>query len=167
MKIKREGIYFLIFMVMVLFLFNVPGCKTNSINSNENLNPEGSLLNYVGCKGETASTFQGQDGVNQGETQECIIFEYAGNTLNLKHVNAYLNCCPGEITADILFQDQSIVITEKEAELGCFCTCYYDIDYQINNIGRGVYTISIQYGNEVRFQCTIDLYSNSQGEICE
>lgn len=167
MKIKREGIYFLIFMALVLFLFNAPGCKTNSINNNENLNPEGSLLNYGGCKGETAGTFQGQDGVNQGETQECIIFEYAGNTLNLKHVNAYLNCCPDEITADILFQGQSIVITEKEAELGCFCTCYYDIDYQLNNIARGTYTISIKYGDEVRIECTIDLVSNSQGEICD
>jgi hypothetical protein len=167
MKIKRDGIYFMILMVLVLFLLNAPGCKTNSINSTENLTPEGALLNYVGCKGEPTSTFQVQESVNQGETQECITFEYAGNTLNLKHVNAYLNCCPGEITADILFQGQSIVITEEEAELGCFCTCYYDVDYQIKNINSGAYTISIQHGNEIKIQCTIDLASNSQGEICD
>ena len=163
MKSKLYGTSFLILMV---FLFNAPGCKTGSIGNTENLDPSGALLSYAGCKGEASSTFQGPDGVNQGETQECIAFEYAGNTLKLKHVNAYLNCCPGEITADIHFQGQSIVITEKEAELGCFCTCYYDIDYQINNIGIGAYTISIQHANEVKFQCTIDLATNSQGEIC-
>ncbi|UCH98468.1 MAG: hypothetical protein JSV88_16925 [Candidatus Aminicenantes bacterium] len=166
MKSKLYGISFLILILMV-FLLNAPGCKTSSISNTENLDPAGVLLSYAGCKGEASSTFQKQDGVNQGEAQECITFEYAGNTLNLKHVNAYLNCCPGEITADIRCQGQSIVITEKEAELGCFCDCYYDIDYQLNNIVSGAYTISIKHGNEVKFQCTIDLASNSQGEICD
>jgi hypothetical protein len=43
MKSKPEGIYFLILMALVLFLFNAPGCKTNIINGTENLTPEGAF----------------------------------------------------------------------------------------------------------------------------
>jgi hypothetical protein len=164
MKTRFYGVYFLIFMVLALL--NAPGCKKNS--SIENPDPQGALQNYTGCKGETLSTFQQQKSVivTQGEAQECIVFEYNGSILSLKHVNAFLNCCPGEITADIRFQGQSISITEKEAGLGCFCDCYYDIDYNVSNIGAEVYTISIRHGDEVTFECTIDLASSSQGTIC-
>jgi hypothetical protein len=162
-KVKLYGVYFLI--LLVLLLLKAPGCKSSVI---ENSNPEGTLLNYAGCKGETASTFQqqGKGSINQGEAPECIVFEYNGSILKLTHVNAWLNCCPELITAVLQIQDQSISITEEEAVLGCFCDCYYDIDYQISNLSPGVYTISIRHGSEVTFECTIDLASNRQGEIC-
>lgn len=145
---------------MIIGLLTASGCKDIKIHD---LELNGVLLNYSGCKEDSSSTFKNN---NQQDPQECIVFDYNGSVLKLKHVNAYLNCCPGEITADFRFVNQSITITEKEEKIGCLCNCYYDIDYVIGNISAKVYIISIKKGDEIAFECSIDLASCSHGTIC-
>jgi hypothetical protein len=169
MRTRFYRVYFLI--LVVLLLLYVPACKNSSIIENQEgpESAEGALMSYTGCKTNTANTFQQKHrgSVNQEENRECITYEFIGSTLTLKHVNTFLNCCPGEITADISLQGKSITIAEKEAELGCLCDCYYDIDYKVSNITADVYTISFQHGEGVTFVCTLDLASISQGTICQ
>ena len=82
--------------------------------------------------------------------QDCIEYQYDGEgTLVLDHINAGFNCCPSNLTADISIEQSLITITEYEHfdNTGpCYCLCLFDVDYQINNLPPGEYTIKV---NEV------------------
>lgn len=131
--------------------------------------PVGILVNYEGCK-----EFQKGTAIESTPPdQDCIEYQYDGvSVLLLKHVNAGFNCCPDEILADITIEDNVITIEENESleSGGCDCLCLFDVDYQINNLPPGEYTIRInglylEEGNEI-LQFTVDLASSPSGSFC-
>jgi hypothetical protein len=108
------------------------------------------------------------------DTLGCIIYEYDdANTLQIRHTNAVLNCCP-VFAADITIHNNVITITEIDSvdavNGGCDCICPFDLDYEITDLWPGVYTIKIiePYMNpeEDSLITTIDLWTEPSGEFC-
>jgi hypothetical protein len=88
----------------------------------------------------------------------------------LKHINAGFNCCPGDITAEIEFKGNLIIITESEQEQGCHCLCLFDLDYEVTNLSPGRYTIRVAEPyveeNDQVLEFTLELFSATSGNYC-
>jgi len=125
--------------------------------------PDGTFLDRTGCK-----SFTGEK--DASPNLDCIEYQYDGNgTLQLTHVNAGFNCCPGiEIEFDI--SDFVITIDEIEVADSCFCLCLFDLDYQIDNLPPGVYTVSVNEPyvtpEEEKLEFTVDLTGATSGQHC-
>ncbi|MCK4943174.1 MAG: hypothetical protein KAS65_06345 [Candidatus Aminicenantes bacterium] len=150
--------------VFVSVALLVVSCKDSQVDE---LLPSGTLVEYQGCKEWTTGI---ETGTDVAKNQDCIEYAYDGQTLILKHVNAGFNCCPGEILADIDIVGNLITITENEQEAGCFCLCLFDLDFRIENLDPGEYTICIiepyvQVGDEI-LEFTIQLTSGASGIFC-
>jgi hypothetical protein len=128
--------------------------------------PTGFLVGSYGCKEFPKGTLPD----STPPDQDCMEYEYDGESiLLLKHVNAGFNCCP-EIAADITIEDNVITIEEIEISGVCFCLCLFDIDYEIRNLPPGEYTITViepyvEEGDEI-FEFTVDLISSPSGSFC-
>jgi hypothetical protein len=131
--------------------------------------PTGYLINYEGCKefGKGGAT----DSIPPN--QDCVAYQYDGaGVLLLRHVNAGFNCCPTEILAEVTIEDGIISIVEDESLEGggCFCLCLFDVDYSIDNLPSGEYTIRVygmylQEGDQI-LEFTVDLGSSPSGIHC-
>jgi len=130
--------------------------------------PIGFLVSYQGCKhfsmGGTTDTIP--------PDQDCMTYQCDGaGLLLLRHVNAGFNCCPTEILADLTIDDDSITIVENESleDGGCYCLCLFDVDYRIDNLPAGEYTIRV-YGMYLQggpiLEFTVDLASSPSGTYC-
>jgi len=168
MNLKRTllGIFCL---VVCLGLVTIGGCKKSA---DAQMVPAGALLQRTDCKQFLANASGPGDVLfAPGQEDDCIEYHYNGaNTLVLRHINAGFNCCPGEITAEIDFNNSLITITEREREQGCRCLCLFDLDYEVLNLAPGVYTIRIiepyvEAGDQV-LELTIELLSARSGTHC-
>ena len=131
--------------------------------------PTGSLINYEGCKefskGGATDTIP--------PDQDCMAYQYDGaGVLLLRHVNAGFNCCPDDLMADINIQDNVITIEEDESlepSGGCDCLCLFDVDYRIDDLPSGEYTIRVYgmylQGGEI-LEFIVDLASSPSGIHC-
>lgn len=133
--------------------------------------PVGSLTHYGICKQfqDGTDTFPAHDEPSSAEA--CVEYQYDGvNRLTLKHINAGFNCCPGEIHADISIDKGVIWVVESEAQAMCNCTCLYDLDFEINNLGTGEYVISIVEpyldSHNEKLEFLLDLSSSMEGSYC-
>jgi len=143
------------FMLILSLLITVSCKKDDNIIP---LDPVASLVSYHGCK-----TFQQENDASSSvslfhdQNQDCIEYRYYENSvLEIYHINAGFNCCPGEIVADIDINNNVIVIRENETESGCFCLCLFDVNYKIEGLIPGKYTIIV-----------IEPYTNDQDEKLE
>lgn len=130
--------------------------------------PSGSLTGYEGCKEFS------KDGATDSipPDQDCMVYQYDGEgVLLLEHINAGFNCCPDELLAEITIQDNIITIEEDESleSGGCDCLCLFDVDYRIDNLPPGEYTIKAYgmylLGAEI-LEFTVDLTSSPSGMHC-
>jgi hypothetical protein len=107
---------------------------------NENLPPMGYLTGHSDCKAPGPAKAPADS-----LTEDCLTYQYDGHgTLILKHINALLNCCPLFI-ANVYIQDNQIIIEEFDSLYngGCDCLCPFDMDYRIDNLPAGQYTIYV------------------------
>ena len=129
--------------------------------------PVGSLVSRTECGGamhpageETAPT-----------DLSCAVWTYRPDgVLSLVHMNAAFNCCPGEITADIRIQNDTITIVEREEQSMCDCSCLYTLRFEIRNHEPHAYTILfvepyVQPIDE-RLEFTADLAALPAGMAC-
>ena len=165
MKAKKIG-YFLLLLSLLI---------TNSCKQDENIipfHPVASLVSYHGCK-----TFQEEISASSlvrllyDQNQDCIEYQYYGdNVLEIRHINAGFNCCPGTIIAQININDNIIVIKESETESQCFCLCLFDVNYKIEGLMPGKYTIKIiePYTNDQdeKLEFVLDLFRGTSGTYC-
>jgi hypothetical protein len=155
-------------MMGVFAAVGMSGCKKNS---DVQTPPLGILLSYDGCK-----EFQGNSDsplavVLVPPTNDCIDYNYDGSsTLILNHINAGFNCYPGEITADIVFNGNIITITEKERDSAADCICLYDLEYNLENLPPGLYTIRViglyVEMDDEPLECSVELFSATTGRFC-
>ncbi len=144
----------------------VNGCKKSS---EVQVDPSGALLQANGCKQFLADTRK--NGFVPGPHNDCIDYQYDGSgKLILSHINAGFNCCPGEITAEIEFNGSLVIITEAEEKQDCRCNCLFDLNYEINNLSPGQYTIRfiepyLETGDQV-LEITVNLSSATSGSFC-
>jgi hypothetical protein len=102
----------------------------------------------------------------------CAEWAYSGaeSILRLTHVNAAFNCCPGDITADIRIENDTITIVEHESQSMCDCSCLYTLQFEIRNLQPGAYAIRfvepyVPPGDEL-LQFSADLAVLPQGIAC-
>ncbi|UCD95570.1 MAG: dockerin type I repeat-containing protein [Candidatus Zixiibacteriota bacterium] len=133
-------------------------------------NPMGRVVDFTDCKLFT----EGQSAVLTPNDSTCIEYSYDGEgTLQLRHVNAGFNCCPGQIVANISVEDNIITIVEAENydSLGpCYCLCLFDVDMEILYLPPGQYTITVEElylsPEDDPLEFTIDLSGAATGSHC-
>ncbi|MEE9443458.1 MAG: dockerin type I repeat-containing protein [candidate division Zixibacteria bacterium] len=130
--------------------------------------PTGTLTARSDCKSfEKTSTASESTPTNQ----DCIEYQYDGvGTLSLRHINAGFNCCPLDMIIDINIEDNIITIDESKVEGDCSCNCLFDLDYEIQNLPPGEYTIVVSerftFPDEELLEFSINLTSSPIGSFC-
>lgn len=134
---KRRLMKAKVLMCVSLLVLAMAGCTDEKDNQAQTV----TLKNFAnsGCKDNTRSGYDGRE----------EIAEYAVHHegyLYVNHQNAVFNCCPGTIGADILVEDNRIIIGEYESSGDCDCICPYDLSYEVGPLVEGTtYTIYIGY----------------------
>lgn len=177
MKNKITLVAFIFFSVMVVLygncIFAAEGNNGQSISNISRYSGSGHFRPFFRPTSEDASgrlvdTFGCKE--TRAGSDDCLIWEYRDGTLGLLHENAGLNCCPGEITADVEIRDNSINIVEHEEGPGCNCLCLFDLTYKIRNLAPGEYTLTVEnpYVTEKMepLVTTIELEDGASGRFC-
>ena len=147
-----------VYLIAYIFNDGPPPCS--------GVDPSGNLVDQTGCKvfGEELIT------VDSSTFLDCIEYEYDGaGLLTMKHINAGFNCCP---EFEIVFHFEGSVITIEQIELEglCDCLCLFDLDYQIENLTPGEYTITViepytqEWDDPLEFD--VDLSEAGSGNFC-
>jgi len=105
-----------------------------------------SLLSYTDCK-----VFIAKYNIPGIPEETCLEYIYDDTgTLYLKHINAVFNCCLDSISATMNKGDSVISIVETEHLLngGCHCICFYDLEYRLDDIAPGIYSVEISPAEE-------------------
>ncbi len=154
-----------IFLIIVL-VFGVFSFFVSCEKSTEEGNIDGKLTSFTDCK--EFKNFYATDSVSNN--MSCVDYAFSNSVLSLSHVNAGFNCCPVTIGADIIFNENTITVSEYETSNDCDCNCLYDLEIEITNIELGMYDfifvepyINI-LGEELIF--TINLADSAQGSFC-
>jgi hypothetical protein len=161
----RGGLLCLSALILVMA---APGCDTDPAGIHHwHERPAGLLESRTDCKVFPVSSSSGE----RTAIQDCFYYVLErGDTLTLTHKNAAFNCCPGEITADISFSNDTITIVERETEPMCHCLCLYDLYYRFENIEPGTYTIIFvepyTTDTDEPLRATVDLSVAPSGRFC-
>ena len=130
----------------------------------------GGVTAFSECKAFNGDrSVNGRDISGLPEDKAGVEYEYDIALLRLTHVNAGFNCCPGELSADIIVRDATIEIHEQQEKNGCRCDCLYDIEFEIWGLVPGEYTIKIVEpllppGNE-EITFAVDLSEPKHGKL--
>ncbi len=152
------------FIVIALMLFLSSCDLTNPTGTQAN--PSAALIYFNGCKKSasmrTASSSLGLSILNK----ECLEYDFDGNILRLKHINAALNCCADDVIAEISLDDSFISIKPNEVYINgpCLCKCLYDLDYEIKDLKAGLYKIIIK---SFELPLELNLTQPTSGIYCE
>jgi len=127
----------------------------------------GGITMNSGCGG-----YPEEKGTAIDDSLDCFEYTYDGESiLQIVHHNAGLNCCPW-ILSEITIDGDQIVIEEIDSLFmgGCHCWCLFDINYYINGITPGTYTISFiepyKPGGDENLEVTVDLIAEPSGMYC-
>jgi len=137
----------LIFAVTALLLLK--GCK----EENDPQAITGKLTNHSECKNFKSLMATG----DTPDTLSCISFLYEASAkrMQLTHINAGFNCCPGKLWCDV--------------SQACDCNCLFDLEMELSSIEIQEYVISFiepYAGDQEPIIFTIDLASDTEGTHC-
>jgi hypothetical protein len=123
----------LITLLALCFLVGGAGC--NRDNPYEEIKIKD--FSYQGCK-EIVIHY-----TKASEREEYIEYKaVADGYLDIKHVNAVFNCCPGRIKADVSVEGNIFNIVESETDPQCKCICDYDLEYTLGPLSSNTeYTL--------------------------
>lgn len=151
----------LLSLVFTVFLFSA--CE--KVNEEKKIN--GTVISQSDCKafktGNNASVV--------ADTLSCVSYRFNSteNKLLLTHQNTGFNCCPGEISCKISFDNDTILIAEFEETNACDCNCLFDIDIDISGIEDKVYFLKFiepYCGEQEKLEFEIDLSNKPDGTYC-
>ena len=143
------------------FLYS--GCEENS----EPSAISGKLTGHSDCKSFKSQMFT----EDTPDTLSCIsyLFDASAGKLQLTHINAGFNCCPGKLWCEISQQSDTIIIKEGEKEQGCDCNCLFDLEMELSGIEAQEYVMTLiePYAEDQEpLIFTIDLASVTEGTHC-
>lgn len=118
-----------------VLLFLVTGCGKENIFSNT-----GKITIDNVKHGECKNI----SNTKNGEAEEIHFTAISATQLKVVHRNAVFNCCPKSLIVECEAEENTINIVEKEEELGCKCVCPFDLEFVINFLREGTYTIKIK-----------------------
>ncbi|MBN2381340.1 hypothetical protein JXQ70_00520 [bacterium] len=168
-KMKRSTermIQYLVYMQVLIVLAFLMAC--NQSDTSESASELFVQLNHGDCKEFGADDQAASAGPSNH--QDCLEIQANGNVLQLRHLNAGFNCCPAQINAEVTLEGPILTISESESEQGCHCLCLYDLDYTIQGLGPGIYTVRVvepylEPGDSV-LECQFDMDGSSSTSCC-
>lgn len=130
------------------------------------VDPSGSLIGMSDCN----ILGTGLTPPDSSSFKDCIEYQYDGESiLTLQHVNAGFNCCP-EIEIVFHFEGSVITIEQIELSAACDCDCLFNLDYQIENLSPGAYTITVVEPYTIEgddpLEFDVDLSTAATGSYC-
>lgn len=151
-------------LIAFIFLSFLISCKKDK--NEEALIFDGQLTNNSACKYfSTKSTLElTADTLSKVE----YVYNNTTHTLQLKHVNAGFNCCPGTLSSQFVLNGNTILITEQEEEAQCHCNCLYDLDFEISGIEQKTYNIRFiePYAESMpKLEFEINLLEDTEGSF--
>ena len=141
--------------------------NTNNVNNINNVNNTNNpqLLSFddSGCKN---GADQKAIDWNLFSGFECVTWSYDGTgALELRHINAVFNCCPGDpgMSGTVAFADGVFTLTESDNGGMCNCVCPYDMIYQLTNVAPGAYSVVV---NPFEAPVVLDLSAAVEDWFC-
>ena len=163
--VEIKTIIFVLTATIFTLFFN--GCEKEKEEEPEQMTISGNVINHTDCK-----SFKSVSNIDEvADTLSCIDYTFyqTENKLFLKHINTGFNCCPGELTCEISFSSDTIIIREFEEAAYCDCNCLFDLEIEINGIESKKYYLKFiepYCGDQEKLFFEIDLSNNSQGTYC-
>lgn len=75
--------------------------------------------------------------------REEINVDVEGSVVYILNSGVYANCC-ADFTSDLLIENDRLVITQTNiSDEKCRCRCEFNLDYRLEGLGRGIYTVAI------------------------
>jgi len=136
---KRLNIKSLLFVAMSLVAF--AGCEKEH-EPEEPAESHHTVVTYSECKA--------QKGFNDITTS----VRYENGTLYFSHTDIEFNCAINDVSVvpEINGQAINVTINEVLGELVADCNCPRDVNYTIDNIKEGTYTIVVKVHGQVIYQ---------------
>ena len=155
---------YLIFILTAISFLAIQSCDRlpNDCDCYQDITAE--VTNFTDCKNDQTELFF--DGYDKTTTAIEYTYDESTKSLMLRHINANFNCCPGKIYCGFEIDDNVIVVQELSEKEDCRCICLYDVDFLLNNVEKGIYTIAIKelYIEEALWlQFDIDLNESTSG----
>jgi hypothetical protein len=146
-----------------------PACSDDDSTGSGKIKPVPSAVTSSSCK-----NFAVRSITAVSSDQECIEYSRDGlGTLSIKHFNAAFNCCPDSFVVGVEIENGVITVVELDSlSHPCSCLCLYDIEYTINGIAPGTYTIDVieKYfpsgPNNDPLRFPVDLKKTPSGSYC-
>ena len=150
----KKSIYVLLFIHIIVFVI--------SCDKSENPDMSGSPSGYATTT-ETVTNNGCKSYYTRNSSIELVQLKTLDSkTLQVKHLNAMLNCQPGKITFDCQAGKGTITISEKTSENSVNCICAYDLNYIVKIPSYGTYKLKIndtEFG-EFKFESNTDVTLN-------
>jgi len=146
-----------------LFLFSLALILTGCEEAGQTA-ISGELLTHSDCKSNLKTTAE-------PDSLSCAVYSYdaATKVLQLTHINAGFNCCPGTLSCSFKLLGDTIRITEEEQEALCSCNCLFDMEMEISGVERSSYVIEFiepYAGDMDALLFEIDLAAETDGSFC-
>ena len=122
------------FLWLICGLLALAGCTMDADNS-VTKEREIELKNFSnsGCKSAYVRTRSYYDIRKEVFNYSCIHEDY----LYVTHQDAWFNCCPEALGANIGIEDNQIKVSEYESGGYCDCICPFDLSYEIGPLVEG------------------------------
>lgn len=149
-------------LITLLLLIGGMGCEKSGNTTNTFQLTD---FSYVGCKETTdgANSPKSSNGVLADE-QEYIMYKAVNPTyLEVQHINAVFNCCPGKLIAESAISNDTIKIMEDESEHSCDCICKYDLHFKIGPLNYKKYHIVLYKSNRNYAEFDLDFNITTDG----
>ena len=105
-----------------------------------------------------------KQGTTKSENAEYIEYRTVNNSyLQIKHINVWFNCEPGQLLVDVDLDIDTIVVDENEESSLANCVCPYDLCYLIGPMAHAQYIIVIQRSGYLYTQFSVDFNSSTAG----
>ena len=179
---KNSLVFTMLFLSFLFFACDDNKPKNNNTNNINNVNNINNI-NNINNTNNTNNTNNPQllsfddSGCKNGADQkainwdlfagfECVVWAYDGvGALELRHVNAVFNCCPGDagMIGTVAFAEGVFTLTESDSGGMCNCVCPYDMIYQMTNVVPGAYSVVV---NPFEAPIEMDLAAAAEGWFC-
>lgn len=141
---RREPLQLILSVISIIVLGTLVGCSETKVSSTGQNTPDhqGSFIGHSDCL-----EIPSPDKSLQEEMQACIEYSYDGSaTLHFTNLDVMYNCCLDSITCQISHACREVTVYEYPFLMGvtgCDCICPYNLDYQIDMVPAGEFTITL------------------------
>jgi hypothetical protein len=126
----------------------------------------GKVTGHSDCKNFKIST-----GTVTPDTLSCVTwtFDTTSGTLNLSHLNAAFNCCPGKLSCKVKSDNDTVRVEEKEQKQDCDCDCLFDLEIEVKGLDRKPFWVDFlepYSGNQEKIFFEVDPFKGTEGMFC-